>query len=431
MTEYDVIIIGAGISGLSLGALLANVGKKVAIFEKLGKIGGRCRIWRKDGFTLDWGIHFSRGAASKIFNELGHKLDRGKLLGPLRAGFFIEDDRYFYKLPKQGRSLLKNRGLKMRDVRSILKFLSVLPSNYERFYKVSVASWLKQLKASKNVVDIIKLLCTILLIAPKIERTSVGELSQVIRTMNLRGVGRGTFKTIIGGLYNIFKQKNGEFFLKTPVKELIHSSDNKISGIVTEDDKEYLSKTVICANGPKGLLNIVDNGLLPEDYVNFIKKMRPTAGISIDIALKKKVHDELGLFTMNPPLMGFFVSNMHPESVPKGKQLFSLYNIIDHEKMADKRFTKQRIEYLFKFIYTAFPKTEKNVEWTRTLQLNVVDGAEPNIYQYGPLRPDYIVPNLKNLYLIGDATKASGTGGDIAFNSAHDCYKLLKRSMGI
>jgi len=424
LREFDVIIIGAGISGLSLGALLANSGKKIAIFERNNKIGGRCQIFRKDGFTLDWGVHFSRGAASKIFKELGYSLSRSQL--SLRSKILLEDIGNIYNLPNQIRSLIKKRKMKISEISKISrKIISILSSNYEKFYNVSVASWLKQISATKNMVEIVKLICMILLIAPKIERTSLGEFCQVIRTMNIRGVGRGTFHNILGGLYSIIKRNDGQFHLKTSVKELI-SSEKKISGIITSDGKEYLSKIVICANGPKSLLKIVDNALLPEDYISFIKNIRPTAGISIDFALKRRIYNELGFFTLNPAIMSFFESNMHPEIVPKGKQLFTLFNIMDYEEVENKRFAKQRVKYLLKLIYNIFPKMEKNVEWTRVLYLNTVDGAEPNIYQFGPLRPDYIVPNLKNLYLIGDATRAKGTGGDIAFNSAYDCYYLLK-----
>ncbi|MHA1377442.1 MAG: phytoene desaturase family protein [Candidatus Helarchaeota archaeon] len=423
MTEYDAIIIGAGLSGLSLGALLASSGKKIAIFEKNDRIGGRCQIYRREGFTLDWGVHFSRGAASKIFKELGYSLSRGRL--PFRNGFLLEDLGNIYQLPQQVRSLMKNRCMKISEISKLSrKLLSILPSNYKKLYNVSVASWLKQINATKNMIDTVKFICMILLIAPKIERTSLGEFCQVVRTMNIKGIGRGTFHDIIGGLYAIIKKNDGQLHLKTNVKELI-CSEKKISGIIT-DNAEYLSKTVICANGPKDLLKLIDNNLLPEKYVSFIKKIRQTAGISIDFALKKKIYNELGFFTLNPAIMSFFESNMHPEITPKGKQLFTLYNIMDYEEVEDKKFAKRRIEQLFKLIYSVFPKMEKNVEWTRILHLKTVDGAEPNIYQYGPLRPNYIVPNLKNLYVIGDATRAQGTGGDIAFNSALDCYKLLK-----
>ncbi len=38
--KWDTIIVGAGISGLSMGALLANSGLKVLVLEKNSYLGG-------------------------------------------------------------------------------------------------------------------------------------------------------------------------------------------------------------------------------------------------------------------------------------------------------------------------------------------------------------------------------------------------------
>jgi len=57
--EYKYIIIGAGIAGLHIGALLSQHGK-VLILEKAKEIGGRAIVVEKEGFKLDFGIHMIR-----------------------------------------------------------------------------------------------------------------------------------------------------------------------------------------------------------------------------------------------------------------------------------------------------------------------------------------------------------------------------------
>lgn len=54
----DVIIIGAGLSGLTAAYHLQSKGYKVAVFEANGKVGGRCKSDYIDGFILDRGLHF-------------------------------------------------------------------------------------------------------------------------------------------------------------------------------------------------------------------------------------------------------------------------------------------------------------------------------------------------------------------------------------
>ena len=56
--KFDVIIIGSGISGLTVGALLSLNGKRVLILEKHFKIGGFTHTFRRDNYEWDVGIHY-------------------------------------------------------------------------------------------------------------------------------------------------------------------------------------------------------------------------------------------------------------------------------------------------------------------------------------------------------------------------------------
>ncbi len=50
-----IIVIGAGVGGLSAAALLAKSGHQVTVLEKNAVPGGRARVWKKDGFAFDMG----------------------------------------------------------------------------------------------------------------------------------------------------------------------------------------------------------------------------------------------------------------------------------------------------------------------------------------------------------------------------------------
>jgi len=61
MERYDAIIVGAGISGLTLALLLAANNRKVLLLEKAPMIGGGlCRFY-KNGVPFDTGFHFTGG----------------------------------------------------------------------------------------------------------------------------------------------------------------------------------------------------------------------------------------------------------------------------------------------------------------------------------------------------------------------------------
>lgn len=66
--NYDVIIIGAGLSGLSSAALLAKRGLKVAVVEHSSSPGGSCGIFKRKDAIFDQGAAMLYGFGEKGFN---------------------------------------------------------------------------------------------------------------------------------------------------------------------------------------------------------------------------------------------------------------------------------------------------------------------------------------------------------------------------
>ena len=50
-----VVVIGSGFAGLAAACCLAHDGFSVTVLEKNDQLGGRARVWEKDGFTFDLG----------------------------------------------------------------------------------------------------------------------------------------------------------------------------------------------------------------------------------------------------------------------------------------------------------------------------------------------------------------------------------------
>ncbi|MEW6553924.1 MAG: NAD(P)/FAD-dependent oxidoreductase [Actinomycetota bacterium] len=55
MSDYDVIVIGAGLGGLTAGALMAKQGRKTLVLEQSGSIGGCCSTYDRGGYRFDVG----------------------------------------------------------------------------------------------------------------------------------------------------------------------------------------------------------------------------------------------------------------------------------------------------------------------------------------------------------------------------------------
>ncbi|MFC1802947.1 FAD-dependent oxidoreductase, partial [Thermoproteota archaeon] len=55
--KYDVVVVGAGVSGLLSALALSKEGKRVLVLEKENYIGGVCRSYMYQGYTVDTGPH--------------------------------------------------------------------------------------------------------------------------------------------------------------------------------------------------------------------------------------------------------------------------------------------------------------------------------------------------------------------------------------
>jgi prolycopene isomerase len=61
--SYDVIVAGAGIGGLTAGALLAKAGKQVLVVEKEGRPGGWARALRHGAWQFEPAVHLIMGGS--------------------------------------------------------------------------------------------------------------------------------------------------------------------------------------------------------------------------------------------------------------------------------------------------------------------------------------------------------------------------------
>ncbi len=66
----DVLIVGAGVAGLSCAKVLASAGKKVRVIERSRGVGGRCATRRIDGQPVDHGLVFLHGKSPEFLAAL-------------------------------------------------------------------------------------------------------------------------------------------------------------------------------------------------------------------------------------------------------------------------------------------------------------------------------------------------------------------------
>lgn len=110
---YDIIIIGAGLGGLTAGAKLAKEGKKVLLLEQHDRPGGCATTFKRRDFTMEVGLHemdglHPRDMKNKVFNDLG-VFDRVEFLEVPEFYRFI-NERYDIVVPhdpEEAKQILK------------------------------------------------------------------------------------------------------------------------------------------------------------------------------------------------------------------------------------------------------------------------------------------------------------------------------------
>src|SRR5512136_55657 len=72
--EKSMIIVGAGIAGLSAGYYARMNGFKATILEMHSIPGGLCTAWERKGYTWDISMHMLTGSYSGPFYKMWHEL---------------------------------------------------------------------------------------------------------------------------------------------------------------------------------------------------------------------------------------------------------------------------------------------------------------------------------------------------------------------
>jgi phytoene dehydrogenase-like protein len=74
MSEKSILIVGAGMAGLSAGCYARMNGYKATILEMHSIPGGLCAAWTRKGYTFDISMHMLTGSKSGAFHEMWREL---------------------------------------------------------------------------------------------------------------------------------------------------------------------------------------------------------------------------------------------------------------------------------------------------------------------------------------------------------------------
>ena len=138
---YDVIIIGAGMGGLSCGAWLAYTGMKVLVIEQNMQVGGLCSSYKRNGFNFTPAASIISGTTKRegFFRRLIERLGIAEDIQfiPLEQGYHVhmpDFDYYMYTGGEEARRRFIEQLIRLfpHEKDGIKAFFNTLVKIYEQ-----------------------------------------------------------------------------------------------------------------------------------------------------------------------------------------------------------------------------------------------------------------------------------------------------------
>ena len=460
--QKSVIIVGGGVGGTAVGALLAHQGFQVQLFDKNSIIGGRCTTYEKEGFKIDVGVHlFGEGA-------------KGPLQTVTEAIGMPNDIKW--ELSREPRPLLCYKGEKSvysrmtmaqlmpaEESESVMKFfaecMSMRKKQINELYYTDLETFLNKFSTNPIFHSFISMICAqYFCVAPNV--ASTGEFIKSFRGV----VSKKASAYPIGGCIAIPKAyvkgietNKGQVHLNAEVKRIIIEGETA-TGIEMQDGTTHYADIIISNADIKNTVeNLVGAKHFSKEYVSRVKSLTYAQHcLAIKVALDKKVTDQKLIMHVNvdysdldsymeqiykgeiPDEIGGMItipSNYDPNLAPKGKQLiFSGTAISSDWRNYDwQKWGEKCLESLLRVI----PEADGHVLWYNVDTPEMVEkyaGEDGNIIGVGQTidqvkerRPSQISP-IKNLYLVGCEAGGWGIGAELAANSAMELLDILTKT---
>lgn len=422
--KKKVVVIGSGVGGAGVAALLQGRGFQVTLLEKNDYYGGKCWSFVRDGFVLDSGVHMFSMGASGQHGDL-NRMVRGDLEwltanpsehllldGKFRMNLYqsLLDPRAALTNAGAGMAMLKQRlsgdgtGAAAKDLdrevyrasrrnslletlRAVAKIARLNPSYLAELDEITFQEFLHRITDDWIPLQGMAGLSMLLTVVPY-DRLSAGEFlwcfTNAFRKKTL-GVPRGGSREIPGAFLRAFARDGGEFRLGCEVAGIV-VRDGKVRGVKTAEDEEIAADIVISNAGIKRTLELAGEEHFPQEYASYVKGLSYSCSfITTKYGLDRRVVDlpapsffniptvdpdhmfdyiEDGGVPEDPFLFTPFPSEWDPYAAPPGKQLIicGVPGPIDVTK--DNVSQCERIlDRAEKRLLELFPSIENHIEW--------------------------------------------------------------------
>ncbi len=300
--EYDAIIIGAGIGGLTCGCYLAKAGMKVLIVEQHNKVGGYLTSFSRGKFTFEAGA-FEDLREDSIFGQIIQELEIYNKVKIVRSdpNIIIITPDYKIKvrtnLDATIEELQEYFPHQADEIRNFFYFIDNynLISLYSKCRNKTFDDLLSEYFSDDRLKSIFRIMSS-----------QIGVISSKVAALSVCTY----FKTFIinGGYYPLgglqifsnafaerFKEFGGEILLSSAVEKIV-VENGKTKGIILKEDDYIPGKYVVSnADATATFLNLVGEKHLSHDFVSNLKSLTPSiSSFIVYLGINKVLRDEFG-----------------------------------------------------------------------------------------------------------------------------------------
>lgn len=462
MAKQRVCIIGAGIGGLTAGALLLKQGYDVDIYEREATVGGRAQSlamstqthesYRQTLQKFDTAIVFSEPPLPEIFDkhlmqgytlDLGFHLIGGGIVTKLREIIpesFDDITMYHSRLFEQKNSHYGYFVTTLDKIGMLRNIVTLLRSGEETMKELDSVPMSQTIKkyGKGKMKDVLELNPRLITTINNLDLISSGEVFRTQKDMRLAGVfyPQHGLLNICQTLAGFIEKTGGHIHLNAPVTS-IRITNQQATGIETagkQHDYDIVISTMLVQN----LFTIADPANFPAPYVTVMKNLHGTGSLCAYYALNRINTDLLGkTFVFVERNLGidgndaagmidFMTAQPQAGLSAPNHYLVQAYIICSPQEATDRHVLPKLRDALDKNLTRIIPSYTKDLQWAVYPATWHLDGVAKAI---NDTKPDIQTP-VKNLYLIGDCVKAKGIGINCAINSAKDLTSLLTQHQG-
>ena len=438
--EKPILIIGAGVGGLSIGTLLVKDGHKISIYEKAERLGGRTASIKFKNHILDNGFHimpFYKKSAIYDILKSANIVSKLKLAIVDKIAFY---DGNFHTYPKGIIDILRMSLIPLKSRFSLLKIL--LPMAFtsmekaEQMDQTPLTEVTKKLDShSRTFFDAVCMLA----FADTTDHISLGEFARtIIRANPFKGgtsefayPDMGGYDRISEVMGNYIQENNSSVNLGVTVKKIL-VEDAKVTGVLLSDGNTIESDCVIISYPAYHAINqLFDEGIFDDDFVKHTNRLNKTTSVvEVHFALSKQLDTRQVVFPVGENYTSkgiFFISNITPSVSPKGEHLIIVGTPVKPEETDNQQRIKEIVSKMKEELAAIYPDFNNVLLWERPMAWKLVEAVvkEPGLVWKNKM--PHSVPHAKGLFFVGDSTISYGIGTDSAAHSAILAYpKIIK-----